>query len=82
MPTELEHGLDPDPESAPSETQEEQSPVNETEPLRESVDTVREMMDLWRQQYETAEGEAKQELAYRLVKMGESLVLSGFMRSK
>ncbi|MBI5466920.1 MAG: hypothetical protein HY975_01760 [Candidatus Kerfeldbacteria bacterium] len=35
--------------------------------------TVRELLDLWRQEYEVAEGEEKQEVAYRIIKMGEAM---------
>ena len=52
-------------------------PNAETEPLRESIDTVAQMMEHWREQYDHAEGPEKQELAHRLVRMGEALALSG-----
>lgn len=56
---------------------EPETPV-EQEPLRESVETVGELLDAWKAEYDqTDDGERKRELAYRLVKMAEALSASG-----
>lgn len=48
--------------------------LTEAEPLRESIDTVRQLLDSWKQEYDQTEsGERKSELAYQIVKMGEAL---------
>lgn len=48
----------------------EVGPLAESEPRRESVDTVRQLMDAWRDEYEqTDDGKRKSELAYRMVRM-------------
>ncbi len=50
----------------------------EQEPLRESIDTVDQLLDAWKAEYDQSEdGDRKHELAYRLVKMGEALSASG-----
>lgn len=49
----------------------------ESEPLRESVDTVRELLDAWKLEYDQADGDRKAELAYRIVKLGEAVTFAG-----
>lgn len=53
----------------------------EAEPPRESVETVAELLNLWKEQFESSEtpSELKQELAYKIVKMGEALSASGLI---
>lgn len=64
----------PPTEPAPTE-------VAEAEPQRESAETVAELLDAWKADYEQAEGDQKQELAYRIVKLGEAISFSGLQAS-
>lgn len=50
--------------------------AQEEEPNEEQIkkpETIQELLDLWRHEYELASGEQKQELAYRIIKMGEAI---------
>ncbi len=55
----------------------EQGAGIEQEPARESAETVRQLLDDWAESYKNAEGDAKQELAYKIMRMGQALTASG-----
>lgn len=81
MPTGTEIALGSvDQESEPGQVEVE--PVAEqveAEPLRESAETVAQLMAGWKDEFENPEtpSDRKQEVAYRYVKLGEAITLSG-----
>ncbi len=68
-----EHPID-----APSDVLDSETPeIVEAEQPRESVETVTQLMDLWRLEYETATDDRKAELGYKIIKMGVAISASG-----
>lgn len=63
----------PDAEPSPSP----ESVGAESEPLRESASNVQELLDAWHIEYEQADDDRKQELAYRIIKLGEAVTFAG-----
>lgn len=58
-------------EKIPEDEEDQESPEAPEE--RAQPETVQELLDLWHEEYEIAEGDVKQELAYRIVKLGEAV---------
>ncbi len=70
--------FEPEVEVAPPEDGQPEIPETpEAEPRRESVENVQELLDNWAVMYEEAEGGEKQELAYKIIRLGEALSASG-----
>lgn len=67
----------PEPRPAPEGTGAEEEPQAETvqeEVVRESAESVAELLDQWREEYQTTkDGERKRELAYRMVQLDLAL---------